>query len=49
MAMRWRIALGLTALKFDSKCSFTNHKLRFFDGFCLDLPALMTFFNVAQN
>ena len=34
-----------TALKFDSKCSYITHKLRFFAGFCLVLPALMTFFN----
>lgn len=38
-----------TALKSDSKCSFINHKLRFIAGFCLVLPALMTFFNTLVN
>ncbi|MGI9283372.1 MAG: hypothetical protein ACR2PX_27590, partial [Endozoicomonas sp.] len=40
---RKRAALADTSLKNDSKCSFTECKLRFFVIFCLVSPALATF------
>jgi hypothetical protein len=36
---RKTIALDNTALRSSSKCPFITHKLRFFVGFCLVLPA----------
>jgi hypothetical protein len=42
---RKTIALADTALKSSSTDAFITHKLRFFVGFCIVLPALMTVFN----
>jgi hypothetical protein len=42
-------ALGNTALKLSSKCSFTHRKLRFFAQFRLVLPSLAYFVNALSE